>query len=145
MHLPKTLHSIHMRCVHRAELTVYLRQPSFLFFFCRRWLFHGQASVWRLCGHWEAAASGPGRLTEEKTATNTPESHYSNLPGCFSIFKRWGRETGRGRSSKEASERAQDLRRARLANWRLQGVEEIRKLPDHANALKMAHSNVHSE
>lgn len=107
----------------------------------------------------KAAASGPGRLTEEKTATNTPESHYSNLPGVVSQSSNGGAEKqregrewegreerrGGGGGSKGASERAQDLRTASLTNWRLQGVGGDKKAARPcARALKMAHSNVHS-
>lgn len=85
LHLLQTSHNIHILYAHISgvmclsalvEVTVYLTQPSFS---DGGWLSMARLVFSLLClkALWTlwSAASGPGRLTEGQTATNTPERH----------------------------------------------------------------------
>lgn len=51
------------------------------------------------------AAAGPGRLTEGQTATNTPESHSSNLACVVSRSSNTGRDI-QGKRERERERKA---------------------------------------
>lgn len=90
------------------------------------------------------AASGPGRLPEGQTATDTPESHYSNLPCVVSQSSNSERETKREREA--AKTRVKEHRTFVQPDSLIDGCREkgeIRKLPDHAYNLHIAPLNVH--
>ncbi len=52
-----------------------------------------------------SAASGPGRLTEGQTATNTPERCYSNLPCVFSQSSNTGETEEEREKEREKQQR----------------------------------------
>lgn len=89
-------------------------------------------------------ASGPGRLPEGQAATNTPESHYSNLPCVVSQSSNRERETKREREAGRT--RVKEHRTFIQPDSLIDGCREkweIRKLPDHAYNLLIAPLNVH--